>query len=84
MKKKYEKPAIVFDSFELSQSIAGGCMGIMQNFSQETQCPVLIDYPGWGQMTIFARETGCSLTSDRDRNSICYDVPMDNTRVFTS
>ena len=82
MKKKYEKPAIIFDSFELSQSIAGGCIGIVQNFSADTQCPILI--PGWGGLTVFAEATGCSATTDAAQNSVCYDVPADNTKVFTS
>lgn len=35
--KKYVKPDVVFEGFELSQYIAGSCMGIM-NHSDVYQC----------------------------------------------
>ncbi len=79
MKKVYTKPAIVFDSFELAQSIAAGC-AIQQSFA-EYVCAVKI--PGWGDETVYNDGT-CYWTSDDMKSSICYHAPLDTNNVYTS
>ncbi len=78
MKRKYVKPEIIFDSFELSQSIAAGCELISQH--SQGACPVLD--PEIGQTLI--SEGLCQMTPPGGNDSICYDVPMDSYNVFSS
>ena len=81
MKKIYSKPQIVFDSFELSQSIAAGCVYI-SNHAQNV-CKVTINEPGWADIAVFA-DSSCTTTPPSGNDRICYDVPTDDTRVFSS
>lgn len=81
MKKIYSKPQIVFDSFELSQSIAAGCEYI-SNHALGSCALTLDDLPG---MTFFTSEIGaCELTPPGEYDRICYDVHADNSSVFSS
>lgn len=53
MKKKYIKPQIIFESFELSQSISTGCDVIANNFNKG-QCGFI-----WNNMgVLFAADAG--------------------------
>ena len=77
MKKNYSKPQIMFDSFELSQSIAGACAGV-QSDQAPYDCPV--DFGG--PLTLFAAM--CDITPAPGDNKVCYDVPSDDSRLFGS
>lgn len=80
MKKEYHKPEIFFDSFELSQSIAAGCV-YTSNFNRG-QCGVFL--PDLG-LTLFANNTGSACTMKNNHNNrFCWDVPTDDLRVFSS
>ncbi len=88
MKKAYTKPGIVFDNFELSQSIAGSCEYI-SNQAYGT-CGVFVE--GFNE-TIFTSTTNCNRTpaNEADKtpgninyNGVCYDVPAPDSNVFSS
>ncbi len=76
MKKNYEKPEIAFDSFELSQSIAGDCVAISNQ--DEGTCAVMI-----GGLSLLNTNM-CMITPPPGDNKICYDVPSDTMKVFVS
>ena len=78
MKKTYSKPQIVYECFEMSQSIATGCE-FKSNFGK-VGCAIDIGM----EKTIYMDTTICGETPTKDDNSICYDVPNDFTRVFSS
>lgn len=80
MKKQYIKPAISFDSFALSESIAAGCM-LIGTTSAQFVCPVYDEESGW---TIFSDSTNCSHTPANPNDTICYHVPFANSNVFLS
>ncbi len=81
MKKAYNKPEIVFDSFELSQNIAAGCEFISNHSKKDCS----VTDPSIG-MTFFTRSTyGCVITEvPGNYDDICYDVPNPSNNVFTS
>lgn len=81
MKKKYAKPQIAFESFELSQSIAAGCEMIQQNMT-ERSCPVTV--PELIGTTYFADLNHCTVTPPGGNDSICYHVPSENNNVYSS
>ena len=81
MKKVYTKPGILFDSFELAQSIAA-CDVINSNPTQNA-----CGYPIMnGLATVFiSATTGCSTTeADGQYDKICYHVPDENYNLFGS
>ncbi len=80
MKKRYVKPQIVFESFELSSSIAAGC-SLLSSPSAAYICPVTDPELGF---TIFASEDICDFAPPGDHDQICYDVPLAGTNVFES
>lgn len=84
MKKKYEKPDILFESFALSQSISAGCEMIAGNAAQYV-CPVLVKTPGFDddRYTIFGDGT-CDSKPVGGNDSICYHVPIADNNVFNS
>ncbi len=78
MKKTYTKPQIVFDSFELSQSIAR--CEIISNVVKEV-CGWYDEESG---MTIFVAGV-CEWTSQDDTYAgICYHVPAEAYNLFSS
>lgn len=79
MKKKYEKPQILFDSFELSQDIAAGCRYDTTNQVQYV-CPAIDPELG---MSIFAGGN-CDMTPPSGNDRICYHVPTAGNNVFGS
>lgn len=86
MKKKYCKPEIGFESFELCSDIAKGCY-FHVNLT-DSSCKIT----GPGIPTIFWYNGGCSeLAADLskrytpDANDMaCYHGPSGNTVLFTS
>ena len=81
MKKVYKKPALVFESFKLSKSIAAGC-GYVSHHSMNT-CSVKTDYA-----VVFLTEDVCGKDGGyygpEYLDGVCYDVPNDDRRVFSS
>ncbi len=81
MKKNYSKPQLVFDSFELSESIAAGCYAISKQ--SELICPV-ID-PNMGEPIFTSEGIGCVITTEEGAyNAVCYHVPDGMHQVFSS
>lgn len=76
MKKEYKKPELLFDSFELSTSIAVGC-GIITKLPSEGSC----GYNDNGQIIFTSSLTGCEYEGN---DKICYDVPFDSNKLFSS
>lgn len=76
MKKKYEKPTIVYESFSLSSSISAECAFTI-TFA-EWECPVYIEE--WGE-TVY-QEWNCDWSNDE--GYVCYHVPTLTTQVFGS
>lgn len=77
MKKQYVKPELYFENFELSTTVATGCSIIVNHAA--TQCT--IDIPGIG--TIFINDS-CMTTEVADDDKICYHVPFDSNKLFSS
>ena len=79
MKKAYSKPQIAFDSFELSQGIAGGC-GKIASHAQYV-CGYQI-----GRWTIFEDDIGemCNMEPQGENKQLCYDVPTEAWQLFSS
>ena len=80
MKKKYNKPEILFENFEMSQRIAGECEGIANN-TDESLCSV--DIPELGK-NVFTVKGICKLTGPGWTDRICYHAPSESNNVFTS
>ena len=78
MKKIYQKPEILFESFALSTCIAANC-GSIVGAPTDGVCGIA----GTGGDILFSEEiTGC--TAIGDDNLFCYHVPTDSTNLFNS
>ncbi len=78
MKKTYNKPQIVFESFEITTSIAAGCMFLTDTKSDSNSC----SYTENG-VTIFTSKDVCGM-DDTDAKGFCYHVPTDSYVIFNS
>ena len=74
MKKTYVKLQVLFESFELSANIAGGC-GKPLNHGMDDCQPI----PG---KNLFLDNTTCQFTPEE--NGLCYQTTTDETKIFTS
>lgn len=87
MKKKYRKPEIFIESFEVSEFIAGSCT-IDVNFGDTGAInPCAYPDPDFGgAMTIFNSLSVCdSLWDDEENNDKgCYHIPVDGAGYFGS
>lgn len=81
MKKAYEKPQILFCSFELSESISAGC-DVITNFNLDSGCPVMVE--DWGMTIITGTSCDYVPPSQNMDDYVCYHVPSDDSNVFTS
>ena len=79
MKKNYSTPRIVFDSFELSERIAADCAAYSNQ--AEYVCPVIIKGYPW---TIFMEDSDCDASGPKMYDMVCYDVPPNDDKVFSS
>lgn len=82
MKKVYQKPAILFESFAVSANIAGDCEKIVGNPSKDV-CGVKGSAPG---VDLFIEGvTGCVIKNEADdHDGFCYHVPTDTNNLFNS
>lgn len=82
MKKTYQKPDIHFDSFSLSNSIAGSC-----EFDTDTKSQGLCSIQ-FGDYKVFtSKVAGCKggiIVDSGQFNGICYHVPTNDKNVFNS
>lgn len=82
MKKSYVKPQVYFEDFRLSANIAGVC-GIPTGHA-ENECKWSIPITGIGNAFV-TMEMGCThYPKDGEYNNVCYHVPYDASRLFTS
>lgn len=87
MKKYYEAPAICFEDFSLSTSIAGTCESIVNNATKGT-CALL----GTGGIAVFTGAIPqCDYTptdmggeKDDEYDGFCYHVPTSYANLFNS
>ncbi len=80
MKKKYIKPDVVFESFELTSAVAADC-SVIGSPSAAYVCPVVDDELG---ITIFTSTSGCQYSAPGVNDRVCYDVPFAGLTVFES
>ena len=77
VKMEYSKPQIVFESFQLSTSIAAEC---------KIDSDTAIEVPGVG--TVLLDGPTCSYVplteEDYVKFGICYDVPTTDNKLFNS
>ena len=85
MKKRYEKPEIVFEDFTLSTNIAGDCE-TKTNLPSNSTCGLNFS----GLMVFLDGMNGCSdieidnVGGDGDFNGLCYHVPTGDNNLFAS
>lgn len=74
--KKYVKPELCFESYELSQNIAA-CGWDMQNQSQPGDCKAVGD-PSWGnpEIVVFTEEK-----CENVWEGYCYENSTDNVTI---
>lgn len=76
--KKYSKPQIVFESFELSTNIAAGCQHSANHY--QGSCSVTIG----GKPVFMAGVEGCQFTVQDEYAGMCYTIPLADNSVFAS
>lgn len=82
MKKQYEAPAIYFDDFSLSTSIAGDCDTIIKNLSKDS-CAYMTR-TGLAVFTSSLVDVCTTHEDDGEYNGFCYHVPTSYTNLFNS
>lgn len=89
MKKKYEKPVILFDNFALSTNIAGDC-GKKTNTPAQGTCAYVVT-AGPKTWNVFMSDMELCTTSeatdgaaDGAYNGICYHIPTEGYNLFNS
>lgn len=83
MKKTYEKPEILFESFIMSTNIAAGCKFTNVTFSSGVFGCGYNDERA--QKVVFTTEMGCTTKEDDgEYNTICYNTPTPDSSLFTS
>ena len=85
MKRNYEKPALYFEEYELSSSIAGNCGNkLFQDkiyAGNYTSCKV---DAGGGDFLFLDSAIGCNTDPGADGKLYCYQVPSTNEMLFNS
>lgn len=83
MKRSYEKPLVVFESFTMSTNIANDCEKEVNN-STRGACGVKMSD---GTTIFIVGETGCTippLSGSDDYNGFCYHAPTEENNLFNS
>ena len=83
MKKSYQRPEIVFESFCLSKSIASGCYGIANNVDT-LSCSVTLTTKLGTTISIFQHQPVCEREAQDNGSMVCYGAPSDETQIFNS
>lgn len=81
MKKSYVKPQVFFEDFQLSANIAGVC-DIPTNHAED-ECQWTVEVPGIGKAFV-TEGMGCGYSPNDGDYGVCYHVPVDASRLFTS
>lgn len=77
MKKTYNKPEAIFDSFELTTSIASTCE-LLSNATQGI-CSVTDEVTG----TTWYADGACNYIV-QGNDGLCYHAPTDSSNVYSS
>lgn len=82
--KKYVKPELFYESFELAEQIAAGCSGnLLANYGDENTCEVN-NFNGTG-LTIFASGNGeCKDKISDGFEGYCYHNGSAGFTIFSS
>ena len=84
MKKVYTKPEIMFESFTLSQAIAGDCT-VKTSTPSEGNCAYGYKDEFFGDVVLFTNDmNACEFQQPDGYNGICYDVPTASNLLFNS
>lgn len=85
MKRSYEKPALYFEEYELSSSIAGNCGNKLYQDTiyavSYTTCKVDASD---GDFLFLDTAIGCNTSPGADGSLYCYQVPSTNEMLFNS
>ncbi|MBO5322836.1 MAG: hypothetical protein J6A88_01880 [Oscillospiraceae bacterium] len=87
MKRAYEKPQILFESFSVSTNIAGDCEGNPVGNPSRGSCPVISSS---GDRIFDTAAHGCDYTPtqmggvDDMWDGYCYHVPTEYNNLFNS
>lgn len=96
MKKKYEKPMVLFEDFTMSTNIAGDCDVLTSSPNEKSSCAYTDEYfdPTIGmpvEVNIFLVGNGnCTTTQVVESDTIsgyqgvCYHVPTETSDLFNS
>ena len=79
MKKAYNKPIITFESLAMSTNVSSGCT-LLGTINADYVCPVIDEESGW---TLFSDYANCMYVPGPN-DTICYDIPLANSSVFSS
>lgn len=79
MKKAYNKPVIMFESLAMSANVSAGCT-LLGTVNADYVCPVIDEESGW---TLFSNYANCMYVPGPN-DTICYDIPLANSSVFSS
>ena len=84
MKRKYEKPALYFEEYELSSSIAGNCGNkLFQDKIYAGNYETCKVDAGGGDF-LFLDSSFCNTNPGADGELYCYQVPSTNEMLFNS
>ena len=79
MKKRYEKPQIVFEDFAMTTNIAGDC-----EFTTTNPTRGSCGYPTRNGIVFITELTGCKHHRPDTNDALCYHVPIDTHTIFNS
>lgn len=91
MKRQYQKPYIVIESFALAEHVAacgtktvgtGNAFGKPNHWSEKSDCEFVLND---GVTTLFVDPDQCSMITDPDNMIIgCYNTPDGTNSIFAS
>lgn len=81
MKKRYQKPEVSFEDFELSTNIAYSC-AVKVEGPTNGSCGLTI--PGVPGVVFLSAVIGCTRSGSDGEYSYCYHVPTEAQKLFNS
>lgn len=88
MKKTYQKPQIMFESFSLTTTIASGCEKIITTSAKDI-CGEKVAkgsylfFTGIDQCNVIPAQEG-TVDSSKGYDGVCYHNPTVNNNIYTS
>lgn len=85
MKRKYEKPMVLFEDFSMSTNIAGDCKRIVTSSVENDCVDETLVIPGpFPQVIFLSTVEGCVFDVEDGYNGFCYHNPTDSNNLFNS